>query len=147
MEKIGFAEIEFIIKEFRSNTRTLIQQENLANELFLRVKQYLPQKWPGHENTSHWDLGVINEQIRFCKYEPGQHFSPHFDGVFKRDFMEQSQLTIMVYLNDEFDGGNTNFLDEKRKQADGTHVCLKALKPQTGMVLIFQHDMYHEGEK
>jgi hypothetical protein len=75
--------------------------------------------------------------------------------------MEQSQLTIMAYLNDAFTGGNTNFLDETVKPPAVTH----ALKPETGrcleclryvsivrcngvsgMVLIFQHDMFHEGE-
>lgn len=74
--------------------------------------------------------------------------------------MEQSQLTIMAYLNDEFTGGNTNFLDQSSKPHPITH----ALKPATGllitfliafhpfndillgMVLIFEHDMFHEGE-
>lgn len=56
--------------------------------------------------------------------------------------MEQSQLTIMAYLNDQFTGGNTNFLDEHFKAQAVTY----ALKPETGMVLVFQHDLFHEGE-
>ena len=42
--------------------------------------------------------------------------------------MEQSQLTIMAYLNDAFTGGNTNFLDELLKPPAITY----ALKPETG---------------
>ncbi|CAM4757593.1 unnamed protein product [Rotaria magnacalcarata] len=79
----------------------------------------------------------------FCfTYEPGQFFAPHFDGIFKKSYMEQSQLTIMAYLNDSYTGGHTNFLDDNTKPHDITY----ALKPETGMVLIFQHDLFHEGE-
>jgi hypothetical protein len=100
----------------------------------------------------------LNEQMRICRYEPGQYFAPHYDGIYKRSFMEQSQLTIMAYLNDSFTGGHTNFLDDRSKPS----AIINALKPETGiffvykkievscrslgMVLIFQHDMYHEGE-
>ena len=68
-------------------------------------------------------------------------------------------IQLMVYLNDEFTGGNTNFLDNRSKP----HGITYALKPETGiynqrtfdlsindlfsgMVLIFEHDMFHEGE-
>ncbi|UJR13791.1 hypothetical protein I4U23_000801 [Adineta vaga] len=94
------------------------------------------------KNTLHWNLLNLNERIRICRYEPGQYFAPHFDGIYKRSYMEQSQLTIMAYLNDSFTGGHTNFLDEKSKPPPVTY----ALKPETGMVLIFQHEIYHEGE-
>jgi hypothetical protein len=64
------------------------------------------------------------------RYEPGQFFAPHFDGIFKRSYMEQSQLTIMAYLNDSFTGGNTNFLDDTTK---APHAITHALKPDTGI--------------
>jgi hypothetical protein len=44
--------------------------------------------------------------------------------------MEQSQLTIMAYLNDSFTGGNTNFLDDTSKP----HAITYALKPETGIL-------------
>ena len=47
--------------------------------------------------------------------------------------MEQSQLTIMVYLNDSFTGGNTNFLDDNSKP----HTITYALKPETGIRNIY----------
>jgi len=43
--------------------------------------------------------------------------------------MEQSQLTIMVYLNDSCTGGNTNFLDDRSKP----HAITYPLKPETGI--------------
>ena len=91
---------------------------------------FLPERWPGQNNTSHWDLLSINEQLRICRYEPGQFFAPHFDGVFKRSYMEQSQLTIMAYLNDGHTGGHTNFLDDASKPPSITY----GLKPETGKI-------------
>lgn len=38
----------------------------------------------------------------------------------------------MVYLNDDFEGGDTHF----------EHL---AIRPQTGMALIFVHELRHEG--
>ncbi|CAF2559117.1 unnamed protein product [Rotaria sp. Silwood2] len=141
IEKIGFNKLLYG-ENYRTNTRTQITQRSLADEFFLRVEDFLPKQWPGGKNTSHWELMNLNERIRICRYEPGQYFAPHFDGIFKRSYMEQSQMTIMAYLNDSFTGGNTNFLDDNIK----SHPITYALKPETGMVLIFQHEMYHEGE-
>ncbi len=41
----------------------------------------------------------------------------------------------MVYLNENFEGGETAFLVDPEK----------IIKPQTGMGLIFQHPIIHEG--
>ena len=45
---------------------------------------------------------------------PGGHFAPHFDGYFARSTQERSLQTIMLYLNGDFEGGSTNFVDEKQ---------------------------------
>ncbi|CAF1158797.1 unnamed protein product [Adineta steineri] len=141
IENIGFNKLLYG-GNYRTNTRTQIVQKSLADEFLHRVQDFLPKQWPGKDNTSQWDLMNLNEQIRICRYEPGQYFAPHFDGIYKRSYQEQSQLTIMAYLNDSFTGGHTNFLDETTKPPTLTH----ALKPETGMVLIFQHEIFHEGE-
>ena len=45
---------------------------------------------------------------------PGGHFAPHFDGYFARSTQERSLQTFMLYLNGNFEGGSTNFVDEKQ---------------------------------
>jgi hypothetical protein len=56
------------------------------------------------------------------------------DGAFVRDAREQSFLTLMVYLNDDFEGGSTDFLAEEIR-----------VKPERGMVLVFDHPLVHQG--
>ena len=48
---------------------------------------------------------------RFLRYAPGQYFRPHMDGTYERpDGSETSYLTIQLYLNGGFEGGQTSFL-------------------------------------
>lgn len=57
----------------------------------------------------------------------------HKDGAFKRDPYETSQYTFMIYLNEEYTGGETIF-------ASG-----EIIRPQVGAALIFHHPLRHEG--
>ena len=82
----------------------------------------------------------LNERLRFLKYSPGQYFKPHFDGSYRRpDGSEQSFVTVQLYLNQGMTGGDTTFLSNTRAE-DNVGVA-----PRTGRVLVFQHDLLHEG--
>lgn len=76
----------------------------------------------------------INDMFRCYKYEPGHGFIKHRDQSFFVDKYETSFYTVMVYLNDEFEGGETKFDN-----------C--TVSPQKGMCLMFLHDLEHEGLK
>ena len=45
----------------------------------------------------------------------GGHFSPHLDGPWVPHEDESSVFTVVVYLNSDFQGGETRFLDEDTK--------------------------------
>ena len=82
----------------------------------------------------------LNERLRFLKYSPGQYFKPHFDGSYRRpDGSEQSFVTVQLYLNQGMAGGDTTFLSNTRAEDN------VAVAPRTGRVLVFQHDLLHEG--
>lgn len=52
--------------------------------------------------------------FRLCRYLPGGHFAPHFDGPYVQDQNVRSLQTFMLYLNGDFEGGSTNFVDKKQ---------------------------------
>jgi prolyl 4-hydroxylase len=120
----GFA----MMPEVRNNQRVMFDDIPLADALYQRLAAALPEHVCGARKHG------VNERFRCYRYAPGQQFAPHFDGAFRRDAHEHSQLTLMVYLNEGFGGGATRFLD------DGRDVV-----PTTGTALIFQHHQLHEG--
>lgn len=69
---------------------------------------------------------------RYYRYPPGQKFALHRDGFLPRDNGEQSKLTCILYLNDDFTGGETA-------------VKNVMIEPRQGMALIFRHEFPHEG--
>ena len=75
----------------------------------------------------------LNERLRYYRYDVGQKFSWHADGCVRLDNGLQSMLTFMVYLNDDFSGGETQFRQGVK------------IEPQKGMALIFSHWQKHMG--
>jgi hypothetical protein len=119
-------------KDFRDNTRVMVDDLTLAAELWTRARSFLPERIDG------WEPVGFNERFRFYRYDPAQKFAPHFDGCFRRLNGEQSRLTFMVYLNDVQAGGETNFyLDLGRPHL--------SVQPEPGKALIFVHRQLHEG--
>lgn len=113
--------------DIRNNTRVMLDDERLAEELWRRVRTVVPAQ------ISHWRAIGLNERLRFYRYDSGQAFRWHYDGPFVRSSAEESLLTFMVYLNDEFTGGATEF-------ENGPTV-----RPVRGMALLFLHPVLHQG--
>ena len=112
----------------------------------------------------------LNDVWRFCKYEPGGHFSPHVDGYMRASDDERSFFTFMLYLTDE-SAGTTNFMagpgafeqlierdaaagfsrslvsstlptqPRIASAADITHT----VRPKQGLLLCFWHFIPHKG--
>lgn len=112
--------------DIRNNTRVIIDDTTRADALWQRVRDQIPAFLQGRQAIG------LNERFRFYKYEPSERFAPHRDGAYRRDNGEQSLLTFMVYLNEGFEGGTTNFNEV-------------SITPQLGMALVFEHSLRHEG--
>lgn len=110
----------------RNNSRIIFDDNKLAVEMWNRVKNYVPATLDG------WIATRLNERFRFYKYDKFQSFKWHRDLPYKPADNEMSKLTFMIYLNDDFEGGYTDFEDFK-------------IWPQTGMAAIFNHKLRHEG--
>ena len=104
----------------------MIDDPALAAKLWERAEDYVFQPVTGYKPIG------LNERFRFYRYGPGQMFRWHRDGAFERNERERSQLTFMVYLNDDFTGGETRFETFE-------------VRPERGMALVFLHPLLHEG--
>jgi hypothetical protein len=116
----------------RNNTRVMIDDAARAADLWERVAPFVPETLAGRTAVG------VNERLRFYRYGPGQAFVWHRDGHFERPSGERSLLTFLVYLNDGFEGGATEFEPD-----DGGRPF--AVTPRKGMALLFPHRLMHQG--
>jgi len=115
-----------MMKGVRNNYRLIYSDEKLAEKYWQRLVDFCPAQLE--------DCSVVglNERFRFYKYEDLQRFKRHIDGRFQRNEQEESRITFMIYLNEDFEGGSTDF-DEV------------SIKAKTGTALCFIHEQKHEG--
>lgn len=133
-EEMGFQESliktkegEVMDKSIRDNDRVVFDDPKLANELWEKIKSEIP-------DIDDWKPYGLNERLRYYRYKDGQQFKPHVDGSFKRGEGDLSLITMLIYLNEEFEGGETTFV-----------LDFLQIKPKTGMVLLFDHKLMHTG--
>lgn len=115
-----------IFKEIRNNDRVIFDDISLAEQLFKRAKPLLDPEKDG------WMLRRMNERFRFYRYSEKQKFAWHLDGKVTDTHGSETFLTFMMYLNDDFEGGSTDFNWEK-------------VNPKRGTALIFPHRLRHQG--
>jgi predicted 2-oxoglutarate/Fe(II)-dependent dioxygenase YbiX len=124
--KVGTANVQVVMEGVRNNERVIYKDMQLADSLWQQLKPYAPEKIGNSIAVG------LNELFRFYKYQPGQKFKKHRDQSYVRENGEASYYTFMIYLNDNYKGGETTFNDI-------------VIKPKQGMALLFFHDLEHEG--
>ena len=127
-------------ENFRNNERVLVDDESLASDLFQRAQPFLPAVLVDHH------LVGFNERWRFYRYQPGQTFQPHRDGAYLRmKTGDKSEVTTMIYLNEEMVGGETRFFADINRAFQHPPSPYLSVQPKTGMALVFLHSIWHEG--
>lgn len=126
--KINMGGRQMMSKGVRNNDRLMVFDNGLAKNLFERAVEFLPQT---HEDYEVLDF---NEMFRIYKYSSGQRFQMHRDGSYIRNENEKSFYTFLIYLNDDFEGGETEFEN------------LFTVAPKKGSALVFYHPLRHEGK-
>ncbi|PQO43531.1 prolyl hydroxylase family protein [Blastopirellula marina] len=122
--------------DIRNNRRVIYDAPELAEALWPRLRQFVPLR------RGEWHAVGLNERFRFYKYEVGQQFEWHHDGLFKRENGERNFFTLLLYLNQDDVGGETSFAEHSAvPQLPGGQV-----RPETGMALLFRRQMLHKGE-
>ncbi len=142
-EEIGFEEALVTTErgairaaDLRNNDRVMFKSEEIANWLWGLAEEFVPVEFEGRRAVG------INELIRFYRYDVNQQFKWHQDFPYERDNGQKSYLTLLIYLNDAFEGGETLFDDSCSEESFDDVVVI----PQPGMALFFEHSTYHKGE-
>jgi len=149
---------EYLLTE-RDGQRVLSNDKKFADVLYMRIQKYLPNKnlQPcGFGVSGKWTPLKINSCFRYCKYiGPSLGFAPHRDATYIENETTRSILTILIYLNDEYQRGSTIFYKTNNKRTMDQTVSDEMkngfmerfnYKPKKGSVLIFNHNMIHKGD-
>ena len=137
-EKAGFVRASFFTdkdgvehySEIRKSDRCILDSKPFAAEVFRRLLPYLPAEFNGCKVVG------VNERLRILRYGPGDEFQLHSDGCYISPVDgSYSVLTILLYLNEGYEGGFTTFLD-----IHGEYI---ALQPHVGMVTLQEQPLLH----
>lgn len=137
-ENQGFIEApvgqsQVVKKDIRNNERIILIDKNLADNIYSRLYSLLPK-----EILDEKIPVSLNDHFRVYKYSPGQRFKPHYDGIVRLPDSE-SFLTVLIYLNHDYEGGKTRFYEryDSKSYID--------VDVQEGDCLVFKHATLHEG--
>ena len=140
--------------DLRNSDRCIIDDPEFAEMLYQRILS----KLKGHpdvlqtminwkQKNAQYAVG-LNERLRVLRYDVGCYFKPHCDGSFVRGVEagldrqeEESEMTLLLYLNEDYRGGHTRFLHSRYRYDKDAGMDIV---PRTGSVLLFEHDCFHE---
>jgi len=129
-----------MVTGIRNNDRAIVEDPTLADAVWERVRDLVPAEIDGCRATG------LYPQFRFYRYDPGQRFKRHKDGsVTSPDGSQRSRLSFLIYLNANYEGGETIFSDYEYTLDGETITRSTTIHPEVGMALFFIHERRHEG--
>ncbi|KYQ91724.1 hypothetical protein DLAC_07506 [Tieghemostelium lacteum] len=138
-------------QEYRNNTRFFGKSQQLSEGLWKRMLPFFQSsdlegvKPYGFDQSGVWVPVGLDDCFTFGRYEPGGRFKPHFDATYAENPDKRSIYTIQIYLNDDYEGGKTNFYKLENPLDTEKHQLVESVTPRTGSAVIFNHDTLHEG--
>jgi hypothetical protein len=114
--------------------------------------KFTNKKWIDHQlsNKFYTKLKELTNDPRYLKannlimagtYVPGDSFGLHTDTglYYNTKDKTKSKWTLLIYLNDDFVGGETIFYNENGEYCK--------IKPEKGKALLFDIDLWHKGDE
>lgn len=126
----------FISSGVAQYQRVILDDKRLADTLYNNLKSFIPPMCDGKPVVG------LNRVFRFSKYSAGEGFSMHKDG-YNRDHINgtTSAMTLNIFLNDDFEGGETNFYHTMHEKDLRFSVV-----PKAGRGALFASQQYHMGK-
>lgn len=131
--------------ETRNNSRTFVEDSKFIEKIWQKFKNV--DIIPKTMTNGVFKLSGLYKHIIFYKYNDGEYFKEHYDGE-RKDGNKKSFFTILIYLNEDFDGGETTFIHHDRKMIKNKlkdNLVLTPIVPKKGQLLVFKHNILHEG--
>jgi hypothetical protein len=143
----------------------------LSSKIWNSIKKFAPPDvthlsasgYVSNANVAkEWKPVMVNDRIRIYKYEVGEVFPEHIDykmcrKVYRdgKQYQQMTFMTLLIYLNDNFEGGQTGFWTQHDEIGKKEHCRFLrgsenkphqvVVTPVTGMVLINDQNLLHEG--
>jgi len=138
-----------------------VVSEAIDGALWERCRSLVTETVDGQSATG------LNARFRFYRYDRGDYFKPHADGAWTGSRIidgrlvadaypgQLSQYTCLLFLNDGYEGGRTQFLvsrsDPARPATHRNDVNLVGIRTPKGAALCFPHGDHplhciHSGE-
>lgn len=149
--KEGDDSLEFI-KERTSTEWCLPDSSHITHKIHIKldkaISEYKRRLVDFHPSYDRYPLPGTNntvsehEDIIAIQYTKGQKYGIHHDTADSHKFKEYNrQLSVIVYLNDDFEGGATRFLYTPTEDM--------AMKPPKGSAIIFPSNwcFKHQGDQ
>ncbi|KIC36101.1 iron-regulated protein [Ruegeria sp. ANG-R] len=125
-----------VAQEIRNNDRVIFDDAELANALWRKAESLFLDPFKGHRAVG------LNERFRVYRYGADQFFDWHQDGEFKASSGHRSMFTMVIYLNEGCEGGDTSFADVFSPYVFDDFT----IAPKTGKALFFYHPLSHRGD-
>ncbi|KII84771.1 hypothetical protein PLICRDRAFT_146256 [Plicaturopsis crispa FD-325 SS-3] len=160
-EAVGFAPDQPVVEmsSILAHGVIWLADADFLDTLWTRVSAFMSPTMSGGE------VRGLNARFRVYRYVPGAVYRPHIDGAWPKSGIDPatgeylydaspegesqwSRLTFLIYLNDDFECGQTTFF---LPSPDRVGVMdARPVKPRQGSVLVFPHgdtkgSLLHEG--
>lgn len=145
LESIGFLEQLSGDQDRVIRARCVFEDRVLVDALWPRIQSSVGELTtfygesfqpipPANFPLSAYRAVGLNELLRCYKYRPGEQFRRHEDFAHEWHDGKRSFLTVLIYLNSDFTGGETWFEEEDL-----------TVMPELGAATIFPHELIHAG--
>lgn len=113
----------------RNNRETFLRCPETIQLLSVRLSDYISK-----EQSADFQVVSLGEILEFYRYQEGEFVKPHCDASKEIKPNIWFTFTLVIYLSDDFQGGDTVFPERGIR-----------IRPQLGSAVLFNHSILHGG--
>lgn len=87
----------------------------------------------GRAHGAQDDALLVNNKWRLNRYDGDEEFFPHYDSGYEFSLLDRTLVSLVIYLNDDFDGRDTVFFDNDGSSIGGGDHVGFTIHPRAGL--------------